>query len=68
MQLENKNLRDFCDLNQLEHLTLKPTCYKGKTPSTIDLTITSQKTSFMKSDTHEMKLVYQTTTKWYIHL
>ena len=56
MQPENKNLKDFCDLNQLEHLILKPTCYKGKTPSTIDLIITNHKTSFMKSDTCETGL------------
>ena len=56
MQPGNKNLRDFCDLNQLEHLILKPTCYKGKTPSTIDLIITNHKTSFMKSDTCETGL------------
>ena len=41
MQPGNKNLKDFCDLNQLQHLILKPTCYKGKTPSTIDLIIKS---------------------------
>ena len=56
MQPENKNLKDFCDMNQLEHLILKPTCYKGKTPSTIDLIITNHKTSFMKSDTCETGL------------
>ena len=56
MQPGNKNLKDFCDLNQLEHLILKPTCYKGKTPSTIDLIITNHKTSFMKSDTCETGL------------
>ena len=44
------------DLNQLEHLILKPTCYKGKTPSTIDLIITNHKTSFMKCDTCESGL------------
>ena len=56
MQPGNKTLKDFCDLNQLEHLILKPTCYKGKTPSTIDLIITNHKTSFMKSDTCETGL------------
>ena len=60
MQPGNKNLKDFCDLNQLEHLILKPTCYKGKTPSTIDLIITNHKASFMKSDTCE-------TIRRYIH-
>ena len=65
MQPGNKNLKDFCDLNQLEHLILKPTCYKGKTPSTIDLIITNHKTSFMKSDTCETG--HQITIKWYVH-
>ena len=41
---------DFCDLNQLEHFTLKPTFYKGKASSTIDLFITNHK-SFTQSDT-----------------
>ena len=44
MQPGNKNLKDFRDLNQLEHLILKPTCYKGKAPSTIGLIITNHKT------------------------
>ena len=44
MQPRNKNLKEFCDLNQLEHLILKPTCYKGKAPSTTDLIITNRKT------------------------
>ena len=56
MQPGNKNLKDICDLNQLGHLILKPTCYKGKTPSTIDLIITNHKTSFMKCDTCESGL------------
>ena len=30
MQPEYKNRKDICDLNQLEYLILKPTCYKGK--------------------------------------
>ena len=56
MQPENKNVKDFCDLNQLEHLILKPICYKGKAPSEIDLIITNHKRSFMKSDTCETGL------------
>ena len=51
MPLKSKNLKDFCDMNQLEHSILKPICYKGKAPSTIALIITNHKTSFMKSDT-----------------
>ena len=56
MQPENKNLKDFCDLNQFEHLILKPTCYKWKTPSTINLVVINHKTNFMKSDTCETSL------------
>ena len=56
MQPGNKNLKEFCDLNQLEHLVLKSNCYKRKTASTIDLIITIHKTSFMKSDTCETGL------------
>ena len=56
MQPGNKNLKDFRDLNQRGHLILKPTCYKGKTPSTIYLIITNHKTSFMKTGTHETGL------------
>ena len=56
IQLGNKTLKDFCDLNQLEYLILKPTCYKGKTSSTSDLIITNHKSSFMKYDTCETGL------------
>ena len=56
VQIGNKNLKNFCELNQLEHLILNPTCYKGKTTSTIDLIITNHETSFMKSDTYETGL------------
>ena len=56
IQLGNKTLKDFCDLNQLEHLILKPTCYKGKTSSTIDLIIANRNSSFMKYDTCETGL------------
>ena len=51
MPLKSKNLKDICDMNQLEHSILKPICYKGKAPSTIAVIITNHNTSFMKSDT-----------------
>ena len=56
MQLGDKNLKNFRDLNQLEPSILKPTCYKGKTPSTNYFIIANYKTSFMKSDTCETGL------------
>ena len=33
---ENKKFNDFCEMNKLEHLILKPTCFKDLFPSTID--------------------------------
>ena len=56
LQPENKNLKDYCDLNQLEHSILKPICCTEKTPSTTDLIKTDHKTTFMKSDTCETDL------------
>ena len=56
MQPENKNLKDHCDSDRLEHVILKPTCYRAKTPSTIDLIKTNHKTQFMKSDNCETGL------------
>ena len=40
-------------MNKFEHLILKPTCFKGLVPSTIDLLLTNHKQSFMRSDVHE---------------
>ena len=50
---ENKKLSDFCEMNKFEHLILKPTCFKGQLPSTIDLLLTNHKQSFMRSDVYE---------------
>ena len=51
-------------MNQLEHLILKPTFYKGKTPSTIDLIIKNHKSDTFEtglSDHH--KMVYSLSRK-----
>ena len=48
-----KKLSDFCEINKFEHLILKPTCFKGLLPSTIDLLLTNHKQSFMRSDVYE---------------
>ena len=53
MILENKKLSDFCEMNKFEHLILKPTCFKGLLPSTIDLLLTYHKQSFMRSNVYE---------------
>ena len=53
MILENKKLSYFCEMNKFEHSILKPTCFKGLLPSTIDLLLTNHKQNFMKSDVYE---------------
>ena len=53
MILENKKLSDFCEMNKFEHLILKPTCFKGLLPSTIDLLLSNHKQSLMRSDVYE---------------
>ena len=50
---ENKKISDFCEMNEFEHLLLKPTCFKGLLPSIIDLLLTNHKQSFMRSDVYE---------------
>ena len=51
MKLKNEKLNDFCEMNKFKHL--KPTCFKGLFPSTIDLILTNHKQSFIKLDLYE---------------
>ena len=51
---ENRKLSDFCQMNKFEHLILKPTCFKGLLPSTIDPLLTNHMQSFMKSYVYEI--------------
>ena len=37
----NKKLGGFCKMNVFKHLIVKPTCFKGLLPSTIDLLLTN---------------------------
>ena len=53
MKPENEKSNNFCEMNKLEHLILKPTCFKGLFPSTIYLILSSYKQNFMKSDVYE---------------
>ena len=53
---ESKKLSDFCEMNKFERLMLKPTCFKGLLPSTIDLLLTNRKQSFMRSDMYETSI------------
>ena len=50
MKPVNKKLNEFCEMNKFKHLILKPTCFKGLFPSSIDLILTNFKQSFMKSN------------------
>ena len=53
---ENKKLSDFCEINKFEHLILKPICFKGLLPSTIDFLLTNHKQSFMGLNVYEWKI------------
>ena len=46
-------LSDFCQMNKFDHLILKPNCFKGVLPSTIDISLTNNKQSFMRSDVYK---------------
>ena len=52
-QADNIKLSDFCQMNKFDHLILKPTCFKGLLPSTIDISLTNNKQSFMRSDVYK---------------
>ena len=52
-----KNLRDFCEIYNLENLIKGPTCYKNvDNPSSIDVMLTNKKSSFQNSMTLEVGL------------
>ena len=51
--IPEKRISDFCEVNKFEHLILKPTCFKGLLPSSIDLLLTNHKQSFMTSGVYE---------------
>ena len=51
MTPEDLKLQVFCDTLNLENLIKEPTCFKGKSPSYIDLILTNQKQLFIKSRT-----------------
>ena len=50
---ESKKSSDFCEINKLEHLLLKPSCFKDLLSSAIDLSVNDHKESFMSSDVYE---------------
>ena len=64
VQPENKNLKDHCNSNQLEHVILTPTYHKAKTPSTVDLIKKIMK--YILWNLITVKLFYEITIKRYI--
>ena len=53
MLFSNKNMKDLCDMFELNHLIKDPTCFKNSTASCIDNFYTIKKTTFFNSSTVE---------------
>ena len=51
MSLSNKNMKDMCDMFELNHLIKDPTCFKSPKPSYIDNFYTNKKKTFFNSST-----------------
>ena len=55
--VEERNLKDFCEMYDLENLIREPTCFKdASNPSSIDVMLTNRKNSFKNSTTIETGL------------
>ena len=55
--VEERNLKDFCQMYDLENLIREPTCFKNASnPSSIDVMLTSRNHSFKNSTTIETGL------------
>ena len=54
MSFSNKNMKDLCDMFELNHLIKDPTCFKNSNPSCIDNFYTTKKTVFFNSSTVEI--------------
>ena len=53
MSFSNKNMKDLCDMFELNHLIKDPTCFKSSNPSCIDSFYTNKNTMFFNSSTVE---------------
>ena len=53
MSFSNKNMKDLCDIFELNHPIKDPTCFKGSNPSCVDNFYTNKKTTFFNSSTFE---------------
>ena len=55
--VEERNLKDFCEMYDLENLIREPTCFKNaNNPSSIDVMLTNRRNSFKNSATIETGL------------
>ena len=53
MSFSHKNVKDLCDMFELNHLIKDPICFKSTNPSCIDNFYTNKKTMFLYSSTAE---------------
>ena len=53
MSFSNKNMKDLCDMFELNHLIKDPTCFKSSNPSYIGNFYTNKNTIFFNSSTVE---------------
>ena len=53
MSFSNKNMKDLCDMFELNHLIKDPPCFKSSNPSSIDNFDTNKNTNFFNSSAVE---------------
>ena len=53
MSFSNKNMKDLCDMFELNHIIKDPTSFKSSGPSSIDNFYTNRNTMFFNSSTVE---------------
>ena len=58
MSYTNKNMKNLCDIFELNHLIKDPTCFKSSNPSCIDNFYTNKNTMFFNSFTVETGISY----------
>ena len=51
MSISNKNMKDLCDMFELNHIVKDRTCFKSSNPSCNDNFYTNKKTTFFNSST-----------------
>ena len=56
MSFSNKNMKDPCNIFELNHPIKDPTCLKGSSPSHVDNFYTNKKTTFFNTSTVEARI------------